>query len=90
MYAYEAYLTNGFEDCIISNAENKTFLPASKENPDRFEESFNGVPLLATKIALRNKRIGEIGLRTWEACITLVIANGPEAGRCLLRKAGVR
>ncbi|HNP94350.1 MAG TPA: hypothetical protein PKJ63_01935 [Cyclobacteriaceae bacterium] len=62
VYAYEAYLTNGFDDTIISNAENKTFLPASKENPDRFEESFNGVPLLTTKIALRNKRIGEIGL----------------------------
>lgn len=62
VYAYEAYLTNGFDDSIISNAENKTFLPASKENPDRFEESFNGVPLLTTKVALRNKRIGEIGL----------------------------
>lgn len=62
VYAYEAYLTNGFDDRIISNAENKTFLPASKENPDRFEESFNGVPLLTTKIALRHKRIGEIGL----------------------------
>lgn len=62
VYAYEAYLTNGFDDSIISNAENKTFLPASKENPDRFEESFNGVPLLTSKVALRNKRIGEIGL----------------------------
>ena len=27
------YLTNGFDDKIISNSENKTFLPASKENP---------------------------------------------------------
>ncbi|HRW99701.1 MAG TPA: hypothetical protein P5280_09435 [Cyclobacteriaceae bacterium] len=62
VYAYEAYLTNGFDDTIISNTENKTFLPASKENPDRFEESFNGVPLLTTKVALRNKRIGEVGL----------------------------
>ncbi|MBD2717212.1 hypothetical protein KBK19_19380 [Microvirga sp. STR05] len=60
--AYEAYLTNGFDDQIISNAENRTFLPASKRNPDRFEESFNGVPLLTTKAALRHRRVGEVGL----------------------------
>lgn len=62
VYAYEAYLTNGFDDQIISNAENKTFLPASKSNPDRFEESFNGVPLLTAKTAIRNRNIGELGL----------------------------
>lgn len=62
VYAYEVYLTNGFDDQIISNSENKTFLPASKLNPDRFEESFNGVPLVTAKVALRNKRIGELGL----------------------------
>jgi hypothetical protein len=62
VYAYEAYLTNGFDDTIIANEENKTFLPASKANPDRFEESFNGVPLLTAKTAIRNKTIGELGI----------------------------
>lgn len=62
VYAYETYLTNGFDDQIISNSENKTFLPASKLNKDRFEESFNGVPLLTAKVAIRNKKIGELGL----------------------------
>lgn len=62
VYAYEAYLTNGFDDKIIDNAENKTFLPASKENKDRFEESFNGSPLFTGKIAVRNWKIGELGL----------------------------
>jgi hypothetical protein len=62
VYAYEAYLTNGFDDRIIANTENKTFLPATKENPDRFEESFNGSPLLTGKIAVRNRKIGELGL----------------------------
>lgn len=62
VYAYEAYLTNGFDDKIIDNAENKTFLPASKENKTRFEESFNGSPLFTGKIALRNRKIGELGL----------------------------
>ena len=62
VYAYETYLTNGFDDKIISNAENKTFLPASKENPDRFEESFNGSPLLTGKVAVRHNKVGELGL----------------------------
>ncbi|HEV7781266.1 MAG TPA: hypothetical protein VGO58_08360, partial [Chitinophagaceae bacterium] len=62
VYGYEVYLTNGFDDKIISNSENKTFLPAGKENPERFEESFNGSMLLTGKIAVRNNNIGELGL----------------------------
>ncbi len=62
VYAYEAYLTNGFNENIIDNSENKTFLPATKEDADRFEESFNGAMLFTGKFALRNRRIGEIGL----------------------------
>ncbi len=62
VYAYEAYLTNGFNDRIINNSDNKTFLPASKGDPERFEESFNGSMLLTTKAAIRNRKIGEIGL----------------------------
>jgi hypothetical protein len=62
VYAYEAYLTNGFDDQIINNADGKTFLPASKTNPDRFEESFNGSPLFTGKVAVKNRKIGEVGL----------------------------
>jgi hypothetical protein len=62
VYAYEAYLTNGLNDRIIENSENKTFLPATKEDPDRFEESFNGSMLFTGKVAVRNSKIGEIGL----------------------------
>lgn len=61
-YAYEAYLTNGFDDQIILNSENRTFLPASKANADRFEESFNGQPLITLKTALRNIKIAELGI----------------------------
>jgi len=62
VYAYEAYLTNGFDDKIIANAENRTFLPATKDNKDRFEESFNGIPLITGKAAVRNRHIGELGV----------------------------
>lgn len=62
VYAYETYLTNGFDDRIITNSQNKTFLPASKLNPNRFEESSNGQPLLTTKVAIKNRKIGELGI----------------------------
>ncbi len=62
VFAYEAYLTNGFNDKIIDNKQGRTSLPAAKENTDRFEESFNGMPLITAKAALRNRKIAEIGI----------------------------
>jgi hypothetical protein len=62
MLGYEIYLTGGFDNSITDNIENKTFLPASKDNPKRFEESASGKPLLTGKIAVRNKKAGELGL----------------------------
>lgn len=59
---YEVYLTNGFNNSIIENEENKTFLPAVKNDPFRFEESFNGRPLLTAKLAVRHDYTGEIGI----------------------------
>lgn len=62
VWAYEAYLTNGFDDKIINNSENRTWMPASKENAERFEESFNGSPLVTLKTAIRHRNLGELGL----------------------------
>ncbi len=62
IFGYEAYLTNGFDNTIIDNEANKTFLPASKANEDRFEESSNGIPLFTGKLIIKNRKIGEIGL----------------------------
>ena len=59
---YEAYLSNGFDNSIIDNEENKTFLPATKENEERFEENNSGKALMSGKIAIKNRNIGEIGL----------------------------
>lgn len=61
IFGYEAYLTNGFDDSIIDNELSKTFLPASKENEHRFEESSNGKPLFTGKLTVKNRKIGEIG-----------------------------
>lgn len=62
VWGYEAYLTNGFDDRIVSNVNNRTWLPASKLNRERFEESFNGVPLITAKTVFRHRKIAEVGL----------------------------
>ena len=62
VFGYEVYLSNGFDNSIIDNEENKTFLPAAKENKERFEESNNGKALISGKVAVKNRKIGEIGL----------------------------
>ncbi len=62
VFGYEVYLTNGFDNSIVDNEDNKTFLPAAKENKERFEESNNGKALVTGKLAIKNRKIGEIGL----------------------------
>lgn len=62
MFGYEAYLSGSFDNSIIDNPENKTFLPAAKNNPERFEEINSGLPLFTGKLAVRNNKIGELGL----------------------------
>jgi hypothetical protein len=62
MFGYEFYATSGFDNSIIENDQNRTSLPAAKENTERFEESNSGEPLLTGKIAVKNSKVGEIGL----------------------------
>lgn len=62
MIGYEAYFSGNFDNSIIENTKNKTFLPASKANPERFEEINSGLPLFTGKIAIRNSKIGELGI----------------------------
>lgn len=61
-WGYEAYLTNGFDQRIIDNDQGRTWLPATKENSERFTESFNGSAMTTLKTALRHHRFGEVGL----------------------------
>lgn len=62
MFGYEMYLSGNFDNTIIDNSENKTFLPAAKNNKDRFEDINSGLPLFTGKLAIRNNKIGELGL----------------------------
>ncbi len=56
---YEGYVTGGFDATIVENEFNRTYLPASKVNGERFME---GNVLFTGKIAARHKRIGELGI----------------------------
>jgi hypothetical protein len=62
VWAYEVYATNGFDDKIISNGQNRTWMPASKGNGERFNESFNGSPLVTAKFTVKQRQIGELGV----------------------------
>lgn len=61
MFGYEVYLSGSFDNSIIDNAENKTFLPAAKNNAERFEAINSGLPLFTGKLALKNNKVGELG-----------------------------
>ncbi len=78
VWAYEAYLTNGFDDKIIANEEDRTWLPESKKNTERFEESFNGVPLTTLKTAIRHRKIGEIGISWMGGVYNKFMVDGVE------------
>jgi hypothetical protein len=62
MFGYEFYLTSSFDNSIIENSANRTFLPASKDNTERFEEIASGESLVTAKLALKNTKIGELGV----------------------------
>jgi len=62
MFGYELYVTGGFNDSIIDNAQGKTFLPAAKSSKSRFFTSASGEPLFTGKLSLRNNKVGELGL----------------------------
>jgi hypothetical protein len=62
MFGYELYLTGGFDPSIIDNEKSKTYLPAAKNNAERFSASASGTPLLTSKVAVRHNTIGELGI----------------------------
>ena len=69
VYAYEAYLTNGFDDRIISNQKTKLFCRPAKKIPNGLKKVLMGSMLLTGKIAVRNSKIGEIGSFLYGWCI---------------------
>jgi hypothetical protein len=82
---YEAYLTNGFNDKIISNSSNRTQLNAGKSDPDKFEKSNSGLPSFSGKTAIRHRKWGELGL----SCMTGIFNKWKSEGLILDEKRRV-
>jgi hypothetical protein len=61
-FAYETYLTNGFDEGIVSNVDGQTSLADGNQNPEKFDESNSGLPMFTGKIAIRHRKIGELGI----------------------------
>lgn len=76
IFGYEAYLTNGFDNSIINNVQDRTSLSAVKDNEERFEENFSGQPLITSKIAIGNKNFGELGLSYMGGRFNQVMKDG--------------
>lgn len=74
-FTYEVNLTNGLNDNIIANAENRTFLAAGKGGA-LFEEDNNGTPNLSSRIAFKNLRFGEVGLSYYGGAYNTFEADG--------------
>ncbi len=60
--AYEAYLTNGFNDKLILNESNHTSFAEAKEDENKFEKSSSGLPMFTGKFSIRNRKLGEFGI----------------------------
>ena len=62
VFSYETYLTNGYDDHVIANDLNRTSLAAGKVNPEKFEESVSGLPMFSGKLALKHRKLAELGV----------------------------
>jgi hypothetical protein len=58
--SYDVYLVNGLGDGVLLNAEGRTDLAAGK-GEERFAEDNNGAPAVTGRVAVRHRRLGEIG-----------------------------
>ncbi|RMF64193.1 MAG: hypothetical protein D6746_01995 [Bacteroidetes bacterium] len=58
---YDLYLTNGLGDGVVLNGTGRTYLPGGKHE-DVFAEDNNGIPVLSGRLAVRDYRLGEVGV----------------------------
>ncbi len=76
-FGYQVYLVNGLGDGIVSNAENRTFIPAGK-NEEMFGEDNNGTPALTGRLSMHHLGIGEIGLSFYSGIYNSFRLEGEE------------
>lgn len=64
VFTYEAYLVNGLQDGVVGNALGRTSIPDGK-NGEMFGGDNNGRPMMTGRVALANRKWGELGLSAY-------------------------
>jgi hypothetical protein len=72
---YDAYLTNGLGDGVILNDAGRTLLSAGKRDL-QFAGDNNGSPALSGRVALQQRRLGEIGVSHYGAVYNTFKSEG--------------
>ena len=72
---YDVYLTNGLGDGVVLNDEGRTLLAAGKRE-EQFGDDNNGSPALSGRVAVQQRRLGEIGLSYYGAVYNTFQADG--------------
>src|SRR5205823_4211007 len=55
-------LTNGFDEGIVSNTDNRTSLADGAVDPGKFEQNTSGLPMFTGKFSFGNNKAGELGI----------------------------
>lgn len=76
-FGYQAYLVNGLGDGVISNEEGRTFLAGGKSE-EAFGEDNNGTPSFTSRIAMKKRGLGEVGLSYYGGIYNSYRAEGEE------------
>jgi hypothetical protein len=58
---YDFYIVNGLQAGVILNEDGKTSIPSGKSE-EMFGEDNNGTPMVNARVALVNRKVGEVGL----------------------------
>ena len=61
LFTYDLYIVNGLQDGVILNDEGRTSIPNGKSD-EMFAEDNNGTPMFNSRVAFKNRSIGEVGI----------------------------
>jgi hypothetical protein len=76
-FSYDVYLTNGLGDGLLLNEEGRTHLPSGKSE-EMFAGDNNGSPTLSVRVAVRDRRAGEVGLSYYGGIYNTFRVDGEE------------
>jgi hypothetical protein len=61
LLSYDLYAVNGLGDAVVTNDDGRTDIPSGKHE-EMFAEDNNGSPAITGRVAVRDPRLGEVGV----------------------------